>query len=667
MNRQRFVLATWLVLCAAGLLARPVLAQATAYRNGEQVEAQGQDGRWYQGKVWKVIKGTPPQYEIKWDGMPDSAKATVPEDKVRKKGSGPVVEVECIKAVIAARAAFERTVAHGKQGKWTDPDWNAQLDQLTDQFEAALAGIKERWPEEPIADLEAIVPKLRANTEMRRKQAGAAAPASGEGGTAADGVALELAYRGAYEAAKSFPAQITPESIASCANYLEQLDRTALEARMAADKQKFPQLFKYYGAENAAKYGDMEYGGPKAPPIADQNLKRVNQFMLPAIYQAWARMRGQEQAMADAVKVAMDKVTTVDHAVGALRLAQAIKACQPDNPHIEARIGEATALLQKQTASIAHLIKGPFHTSHMRQLVGFSAKQALGKEQAGQQVSELTPGKPFYLVGYLSESVKSLGFKRRDSKLGYETTRLPDLKFRIAETGGEPWRLPLWSTLSGDALDQVGAVEIDLMPDPATTYPTHFAYLPALHFTEWLLQQKPGTWTLEMSATPSLGVDPTTQGAHGRFKLELTQANLAELKRYHDALWAKKLSTVVYPDEFGVTDRKGDIPNADHLAKFGKLLKLTCAETNKVMKPFPHQTEVDNFVGAGFGLFEKDGRYEVIPLGFSRKPSEAGLRFTVVRGLPDDYALAGPTEIKPTVLNLGYEIPQANLEKTGSW
>jgi len=208
---------------------------------------------------------------------------------------------------------------------------------------------------------------------------------------------------------------------------------------------------------------------------------------------------------------------------------------------------------------------------------------------------------------------------------------------------------------------------IDLQPDPSTTYASHLAYLPALHFTRWLLDLKPGSYTLEFSATPGLQVDPTKKGAHGELKLTVTAESKARLQAYYQALWAKKLSTVVYPDDFGARDRKGEIPNADHLAKYGKLLKLTCAQTNKVMKPFPNQHQVKNYVGAGYGLFEKDGRYLVIPLGFVRKPEEPILRFSTVRGIPDDYALRGPKEYLPTVLEFGYEIPKANLAKTGAW
>ena len=659
--------ALWLPACALLALAAPLAeAQAKpAFRNGEQVEAQGPDGRWYQAKVWKVKAGAPPQYELRFEGMPPSAALWLTEDKVRASGGGAVVDPECVKARLVAEGLFQQVVAHGKQGKWADAGWNKELDALTDRFEASVKAVQAKWPQEPLGRLATLPERLRANTALRRKeQASKPAP---QAAAPDESVALEAFYRSAAQAADGVPYTVSADTMAGCKAVLEALDLGALEARIAADAQRFPEVFAYYGREDKGTYGDFKYGGPKAPAISDANLKRIHQFHLPKIYKTKARLSGQEQALADAVAVAMKKAKNVDEALYALGLARAVRACQPANPHIAARIKEAQGLVESKLGAFAALMKGPFHREHMRELVAFSSAQSLGQEDAQRVVTELVPGKPLYLVGYLSESVKDLGFKRRDSQLGYETTRLPDLKFRFKEVGGEPWRLPVYSKVTGDGLASVGAVVIDLMPDPSTTYETHLAYLPALHFTRWLLEQKPGVYTLELSATPSLELNRERQGAHGELKVSLSAESLAALQVYYDALWAKKLSTVVYPDEFGVQDRKGEIPNADHLAKYGKLLKLTCAETNKVMKPFPHQTEVANFVGQGYGLFETQGRYRVLPLSFSRQPDASVLSWANLRGVPDDYALRGPSEILPTVLEFGYEIPKANLAKTGAW
>jgi len=649
------------------------LAPATAeakpkYRNGMPVEAQGPDGRWYRAKIWKVKKGNPPQYELRFEGMPSSARQWLPEDKLRPSGGGEVVDPAAIKAVIAAKQQFQRVVAHGKQGKWTNERWNRDLDTLINQLEAKVKAVQAKWPQEPLGNLPGLPAKLRANATLRRKQAGVAAGAKAAKAGQGEGAKLEAYYRrAAKEGADSFPYDLTPKNLVDREAAFLALDLAALEARIAQDSARFPAVFAYYGRQDPAKYGEMKYGGPKAPQIADKDLKRVHQFHLPKIYQLKARLKGKEKILAETVAFAMKRGKSVDDALAAVRLGQAILRCFPKDAGLEAQLAAAKALVETRLEAFAPLMKGPFHRQHLRQLVAFSSRQTLGQEQAGQVVAELTPGKPLYLVGYLTESVKDIGFTRRDSKLGFETTRMPDLKFRLKGVQGQPFRLPVYSKVQGKGLADVGAVVIDLLPDPSTTYATHYAYLPALHFARWLLELKPGSYTLELSATAGLRVDSTQNGAHGELKLTVTPESQAQLKAYYKALWAKKLSTVVYPDDYGVRDRKTEIPNADHLAKYGKLLKLTCAQTNKVMKPFPNQHQIKNYVGMGYGLFEKGGRYVVIPLGFVRKPSEPVLRWTTVRGTPDDYALRGPKEFLPTILDHGYEIPQANLAKTGSW
>ena len=647
------------------LAPAPAWAQGKpAFRNGQAVEAQGPDGRWYRGKVWKVMPGQPNRYELRFEGMPSSTRPTLPESKLRAPGGGPVVDPAAIRAVVQAKQLFQQVVAHGKQGKWTNERWNRDLDQLTDRFEAKVQQIQRKWPQEPLGNLAGLPAKLRANTALRRKQAGAAGQAKAQ--AQGESAAMERYYRRAAKLAEGFPYDITPRSIAECRDALE-LDLAAVEARIAEDAVRYPAVFAYYGREDRARYGSFRYGGPKRAQIADPHLKRLHQFHLPKIYELKTRLAGKDQALAGAVDVAMQKVQSVDDALAAQRLAEALRRSFPANPHLGARLEAAKGLVAQRLQAFAPLMKGPFHRAHLRELVAFSARQSLGEERAGQVVQELTPGQPLYLIGYLSESVKDLGFKRRDPKLGYETTRLPDLKFELAGSKGQPYRLPVYSKLRGPGLAKVGAVVIDLLPDPSTTYPTHLAYLPALHFTRWLLRLEPGDYTLRMSATPGYQVDPTQKGAHGELRLRVSAESRAALQRYYDALWAKKLSTVVYPDDYGARDRKSEIPNANQLAKYGRLLKLTCAQTNKVMKPFPNQNQVANYVGMGYGLFEREGRYVVIPLGFSRKPEEPTLRWTVLRGRPDDYALRGPDEILPTLLEHGYEIPKANLDKTGTW
>lgn len=119
------------------------------FRNGENVEVlNDRNGRWYQARIWKVKKGDPPEYEVRFVGFPSSVKAVVKEEKVRKKGSGETVDVNYIKADLALRKQFSQLNAMGKGGKWGDDRWNAQLDKLIAQIDAGIAAIKKSFPKE---------------------------------------------------------------------------------------------------------------------------------------------------------------------------------------------------------------------------------------------------------------------------------------------------------------------------------------------------------------------------------------------------------------------------------------------------------------------------------------------------------------------------------------
>ncbi|MCA8924388.1 MAG: hypothetical protein KDD82_21440, partial [Planctomycetes bacterium] len=357
----------------------PLCAQSKPkYRNAQDVEAQGPDGRWYRAKVWKVKKGNPPEYELRFEGMPSDARQWLPETKLRDAGAGEVVDPEAIGAVIGAKQLFQQIVAHGRQGKWEDARWNQELDALTERFEAAVASIKQRWPNEPIADLEPLPAKIRANNELRRAEL---KQKQGAPVVAGAGAQIEGYYRARAQAADGLPFTLNADSVANCTQDLELLAFGTLEARVAKDAEAYPGVFAYYGKEDLAAFADLPYGGPKAPQIADADLKRVNQFHLPKIYKAKARLLAAQEALADGVKVLMAKGKTVDDAVAAIRFGEAVKGCQPSNPHVDARLSEARALLAERLKAIAPLMKGPFHREHLRELVAFSSRPTLGSER----------------------------------------------------------------------------------------------------------------------------------------------------------------------------------------------------------------------------------------------------------------------------------------------
>jgi hypothetical protein len=462
---------------------------------------------------------------------------------------------------------------------------------------------------------------------------------------------------------------VSAEGLLRCVAQLEALDLVNLERRLAADAARFPTVFKYYGAEEkSGRYADLAWGGGSRPRFDHKGLEQVNTYYLPRIYEAKARLIGKEAELARGVTLAAEAATNLDEATEAVRLARAVAACQPNNPGLAAANQAARAAVDKHMAAFASLVTGDFHKANLRRLVAFSRPQALGREVADQVVTTIIPGRPLHLVAYLSRSVKSIGATRPDADLGQNVAVCPDFSFRIGGRDAPINRLGVYTTVRGPALDQVGALALDLLPDPETVaFASHLQYLPALHFAQWLLTLPVGTHELEAAiAEYDIG---ETSPAYTRLLIEIAPDSRAVLEAYIERLWAKKVAAVVFPDTYGTADNREQCVNVSDLAKYGTLRRLSFTQTGRVMKPFPRQTEVNNFVGMGWAVFEREGRCEVIELSFSRQPTEQQWRWTGLGVTPSHYTLnyGANQQIRARLLQFGYEILPANIERNGRW
>lgn len=576
---------------------------------------------------------------------------------------------------------FQQLDDHIKKADWRHPRTEPTAQDHVKRIVATIQQIEKKHPEEQATVqrmyggvqrmVAAIQQKLaEAKEQAAAKPVAAAAPASvGDGLSEAEAAALEAYYGRAAAGAGSVAGTLSPDWIAGAAATLEQLDLVAVMARIGADGARVPELFRYYGMEQKdGRFADLPYGGKTKPRITNKNLQRIQDFHLKKIYEAKARLAGKEAMLAAGIELAIARSRSLDEAIEAVRLARAARRTVQGKPAVDAMLDKALANLDSKTAAIAHLVTGSFHKQNFKRIVAFDRRQTPGSEDPAAEVTALTPGRPFYLEGYLSESVKAIGAKRHDSQLGYSVTVYPHLNFQ-REGDSEVWRLPLYTTVTGDELDKHGVIDIPLLPDPATvSFPTHLAYLPSLAFAAWLADLPVGTHTLRMSLTDGYGTETTKRGAHGAFPVEITPESQRALAEYTAQLKARKLAAVVFPDTFGIQDRKDEIPNASDLSKHGKLLRLSAAQTGQVMKPWPNQTEVQNYVGMGYALLEKDGRYSVVRLGFTRNPAEPTLRWSSLGGLPSDYEMSNGTRTYgPETYNLGYEMAAANLERVGTW
>ncbi|MBX3469400.1 MAG: hypothetical protein KF878_21205 [Planctomycetes bacterium] len=662
---MRAVFAPMLVAVVAAA-ATPAAAQQARpkFNVGQQVEMQSTDGRWYSGKVQRFDRRNA-TYLILVDGL--RMEETVDESKLRAAGSGEVVPVEFLVAQLGVRQRAGALDQRLQQGGWGQADFEAEVTAKLEEIAAAVAQLEARWPQEDLAPFREYVASRRKHVADNRK--GAAAPAAGPGASADEAAALAASYRPIFERLQNFPREVSAEGLLGCVAELEALDQANLDRRIAADAARFPAVFKYYGAEEkGGRYADLPWGGNARPRFEHKALEQLNEYYLPRIYEIKGRLRGKEAELARGVVLAAEAATTVDEANEAMRLARAVAACQPGNPGLAAANQAARAAVDKHLTSIKHLITGDFHRANMRRVVAFSRPQTLGREVADQVTTTIVPGRPLHLVAYLSCSVRSLGAARPDADVGQMVSVCPDFSFRIGGRQAPINRLPVYTTVRGLELDKVGAVHLDLLPDPETVaFATHLQYLPALHFAQWLLTLPVGTHELEVGVT-EYDVDERSP-AFGRLTLEVGPGTKAALETYLERLWAKKLAAVVFPDTYGAADNRERCVNLGDLAKYGTLRRLSFSQTGQVMKPFPRQNEVNNFVATGWAVFEREGRCEVVELSFSRLPSEERWRWTGLGVTPTHYSLSRPPAdpIRPRLLQHGYEILPANVDRTGRW
>lgn len=64
---------------------------------------------------------------------------------------------------------------------------------------------------------------------------------------------------------------------------------------------------------------------------------------------------------------------------------------------------------------------------------------------------------------------------------------------------------------------------------------------------------------------------------------------------------------------------------------------------------------------------ECTGRVEVIPIQFRKDPSATKWNFHGLGFTPKDYALTGTVQVRPELLEHGYEMRKANVEVCKAW
>jgi hypothetical protein len=454
-----------------------------------------------------------------------------------------------------------------------------------------------------------------------------------------------------------------------------------LDKKIEADKKRMKEPFMFYGNQSNMP-GGMEYGGPNRDFLSSRLGTGVNKNITE--YYGWrASVKTKYYTeFAKNVQQYIDKSKSLAaegknalgfafrYANAAMQLSNAIANFQPANQEIVKAKKDAEAQYNAVLAALRPSLSGNFHEEELEQICIFNQKQTPGKENKENEMQEIIPGKPAYLVAYAVDPLTNLGAKSVLSSGNRPKLPYLQLKNITKDDQSEPVILPIYCNEPiFSKMKEAFYVEFDMFPDLAkTNYESHLNYMPSLHLTEFFLTQPVGTYKYELF----LGEINGTIGPKSVFTIKITEESKASLQTYHDQLWAKKLASVTFNTEYGAGDDRNQVMNWQDLGRHGKLIKLSVAQTGKVMKPWPNENQVESFVGSGWILVERtDGKHEVIGYSFVKKAGDKLWRVTAVASDMDYYTLMVPSTIGSKIeakrLELGYEIPAANITKGNIW
>ena len=497
-----------------------------------------------------------------------------------------------------------------------------------------------------------------------------------EGKIGAEKIAeMKAYYKTKYYAVRNFPYEVSDEGlhISYCYKGLDILtdfetaDWPNLKKRIEEEKGKWPALFKYYGIEDTkGRYADMPYGGQtSSSPIKNSSdLKSINSYLM-SIYEWRAKIKKNPRGMAMTVQNLINgaeqaqEVKKFDCARNAIKMAQAIKELDPENPMIDDMLKDAQSNYTQYLTVIEHLMTGKTHKNHLKELVVFNKKQNIGSENEGDITTTINAGEYAFLTGYFAATNKDAG-------------GVPTLNWVMVTENTPPGKAAeKYQADQYQAIYRNGKIEaevekaaymsFELFPEVSSlNYKSHLQYIPHLNFAKWVSMQMPGTYQM-IFRWGKTNVIATSKV----ITLNITKEGRDKAKAYYQELMKKKIATVTFPG--ACSDMRAKVTNASDLNKYGTLLKVTMTKTGDIMKPWPRDNEIDWNTANGWGAFEKDGKVEVINLEFRKKPTATNWKWWSIGKLPSDYEMTGKMNIKPEKLFFGYEMKKEKVSGCDNW
>lgn len=461
---------------------------------------------------------------------------------------------------------------------------------------------------------------------------------------------------------------------------LEQFDVPGTEAKMKEDADQCGDFLMLYpkklptsgmGAitqQNVGEYTFANVADANAEPPASDDGKKILRFYNKYCLFKQELVKGKG-SIATMLRTSIQEADNAhprqkfNNAKLAKRQAEMAVLLLPDDMRIADLKEEADQLYRTTISAFGNMISGDFHANHLQEVVVFGKNPSFGSESDADVLDVIIPGEEAYVTGYFAMTNKTAG-------------GIPSLLFINPEDkyakDQDPWghgTESLAPMFNGQSVKEVYYEKayfcFNLFPKiESINYESHVQYIPHLNIVKWLMY------------LPSEVVDiPIRYGrsekvAVGRVKVDLSGDNKAKLKAYFEALNKKRLAAVTFPDLAGCSESRSKVRNFSDLAKYGKVLKLSMTQTGDIMKPWPNDDEVDFNTAAGYAAVEKsDGRVEIMPLDFRKKPTESDWQWWSVGSFPGLYPLQDMgTQINAVKkLEHGYEILPTNVGSCGYW
>lgn len=206
--------------------------------------------------------------------------------------------------------------------------------------------------------------------------------------------------------------------------------------------------------------------------------------------------------------------------------------------------------------------------------------------------------------------------------------------------------------------------EFEWIPFSTTlVYESHLEYIPHLNIIQWMLSLPEGAYTLELQ------LGKKTPLARGEFTLVIDNQTRSQLWKKYEALYYSKVSKVTFPIQ-SCQNKINSIQNPEALTQYGNIIKLDYEIQTANLVDWNDPGNTGDYIFAfGYGIFDRFGRYELIPLKFRKENEDDQFMFYGLGEFDMDlnFKCEGSSNISPRLLRYGFEMKKYNIYNCTPW